>query len=92
MTDLERALLAVLIIVVCVGMFIGTYLLNKRTPKPEGCENIGSECEGCQITSCSHYQNKNEESNQTFRQAKAYRQNQSGQWKDKSYCTSKGLP
>ena len=61
MTDLERALLTVLILIVCVGMFIGTYLLNKRTPKPEGCENIGSECEGCQITSCSHYQNKNEE-------------------------------
>ena len=37
-------------------------------------------------------QNKNEESNQTIRQAKAYRQNQSGQWKDKSYCASKGLP
>ena len=40
--------------------FIGTYILNKRTPKPEGCEDIGSECEGCQITSCSHYKEKEE--------------------------------
>ena len=61
MGDEIRIVIAVLIVLVCVGLFIGTYILNKRTPKPEGCENIGSECEGCQITSCSHHQNKNEE-------------------------------
>lgn len=56
-----RIILAVVIVLVCVGLFIGTYILNKRTPKPEGCENLGEECEGCQMTSCSHYVEKTEE-------------------------------
>ena len=55
MNDTLRVILAIVIIVACVGLFGGAYILNKRTPKPEGCVEIGSECEGCQITSCSHY-------------------------------------
>lgn len=61
MSDELRIILAIIILLVCVGLFIGSFILNKRTPKPEGCENLGSECEGCQITSCSHYVEKNEE-------------------------------
>lgn len=60
MNDTTRIIIAVGIVVVCVVLFIGTYVLNKRTPKPEGCEDVGSECEGCQITSCSHYKQKEE--------------------------------
>ena len=60
MNDTTRIIIAVGIVVVCVVLFIGTYVLNKRTPKPEGCEDVGSECEGCQITSCSHYKEKEE--------------------------------
>ena len=60
MNDTTRIIIAVGIVVVCVVLFIGTYVLNKRTPKPEGCEEVGSECEGCQITSCSHYKQKEE--------------------------------
>jgi len=60
MNDTTRIIIAVGIIVVCVVLFIGTYILNKRTPKPDGCEDVGSECEGCQITSCSHYKQKDE--------------------------------
>lgn len=60
MNDTTRIIIAAGIIVVCVVMFIGTYILNKKTPKPEGCEDVGSECEGCQITSCSHYKQKDE--------------------------------
>lgn len=60
MNDTTRIIIAVGIVVVCVVLFIGTYVLNKRTPKPEGCEDVGSECEGCQITSCSHYKQKDE--------------------------------
>ena len=56
-----RIILAIVIVLVCVGLFIGTYILNKRTPKPEDCENLGEECEGCQMTSCSHYVEKTEE-------------------------------
>lgn len=55
MDETTAIILAVVVVVISVGLFIFTYLLNKRTPKPEGCESIGSECEGCQITSCSHY-------------------------------------
>ena len=50
----QTVLITIAVLAVCVAMFIGTFLLNKRTPKPEGCENI-EECEGCQMTSCSHY-------------------------------------
>ena len=60
MNDTTRIILAVVLIVVLVAIFIGTYVLNKRTPKPEGCEEVGAECEGCQITSCSNYKSKEE--------------------------------
>ena len=60
MNETTRIILAVVLIVVLVGLFIGTYILNKRTPKPEGCEEVGAECEGCQITSCSNYKAKEE--------------------------------
>ena len=60
MNETTRIILAIVLIVVLVGLFIGTYILNKRTPKPEGCEEVGAECEGCQMTSCSHYKGKEE--------------------------------
>ena len=52
---------AVVIMVLLVGAFIGSYVLNKNTPKPEGCEDLDENCEGCQIVSCSHRKEKNEE-------------------------------
>ena len=60
MNETTRAIIAVVIIVALVGLFIGTYILNKKTPKPEGCEEVGAECEGCQMTSCSNYKQKEE--------------------------------
>ena len=55
-------LVAVLVITGLVLAFVFSYLLNKKTPKPEGCENLEENCEGCQITSCSHrIENKEEE-------------------------------
>ena len=59
MDETTRTILAIVFMMVLVSLFIGTYVLNKRTPKPEGCEEIGSECEGCQITSCSHNKKPN---------------------------------
>ena len=61
MSEEVRVIIADGVVVICVGLFIGSYILNRRTPKPEGCENLGSECEGCQMTSCSHYVEKNNE-------------------------------
>ncbi|MCI5745665.1 MAG: hypothetical protein MR270_05220 [Erysipelotrichaceae bacterium] len=58
--DVKQIIIACVIILVCVALFIFSYLLNKKTPKPEGCENEGIECEGCQMTSCSHHVNINE--------------------------------
>lgn len=39
---------------VLVGTYITGYLLNKKTPKPEGCEDLTADCEGCQLFDCSH--------------------------------------
>lgn len=54
-------IMAALIMIFMVGAFVGSYLLNKKTPKPEGCENIDENCEGCQITSCLNRKEKKEE-------------------------------
>lgn len=54
-------IMAALIMTFLIGAFIGSYLLNKKTPKPEGCENIDENCEGCQITSCLNRKEKKEE-------------------------------
>ena len=61
-SKLTSILVALLVITGLVLAFVFSYLLNKKTPKPEGCENLEENCEGCQITSCSHrIENKEEE-------------------------------
>ncbi len=40
-----------------VFIYIGTYLWNKHTPKPEGCEEM-KECAGCANIACSHHEEK----------------------------------
>ena len=60
-SKITSIILAVIIMMILIGAFIGSYLLNKKTPKPEGCENLSEECEGCQIVSCSHRKEKIEE-------------------------------
>ncbi len=46
---------ALLWLVLIIGVFIVSYVLNKRTPKPAGCEFDESACAGCQMVSCGHY-------------------------------------
>ena len=47
------------VLLALIALFIGTYLLNKKTPKPDGCkEHV--ECEGCKIVSCSHHPSNQE--------------------------------
>ena len=60
-SKITSIILAAIIMMTLVGAFIGSYLLNKRTPKPEGWENIDDSCEGCQITSCPNRKEKIEE-------------------------------
>jgi hypothetical protein len=43
------------VLLVFIGIFIGTYLLNKKTPKPEGCVSPQDECKACGVVSCSHH-------------------------------------
>lgn len=45
---------AIVWLVILIAIFIGTYLLNKNTPQPEGCEDM-SECVGCNNIACSHH-------------------------------------
>jgi len=53
------------VILVAIGLFIGTYLLNKHTKKPEGCENLEENCSGCALVSCSHHPNNKEENKES---------------------------
>ena len=54
--------LAIIIIVLLVAVFIVSYVLNKRTPIPEGCEDlkISDEfCLNCSNTDCKIYERLN---------------------------------
>lgn len=49
------------ILFVLLAAFAGVgYVLNKKTPVPEGCENLKENCEGCHISSCIHHPSKGE--------------------------------
>lgn len=54
MTEEMKIILSIVIVIVCVFLFIGTYILNKKTKNPEGCEEISENCSACTISSCSH--------------------------------------
>lgn len=59
LNDVTRVILSIVIVIVCVFLFIGTYLLNKRTKAPLGCEDPSQECEGCAMIGCSKHPNQN---------------------------------
>mgnify|MGYP000183442649 CR=1 FL=1 len=42
--------------IICVPMFITLtgYLMNKKTPKPEGCEDLKADCDGCKDYACTN--------------------------------------
>lgn len=48
-----RALLAALIVAVLFGANVWLYRSNKKTPVPEGCENLRPECGSCGIKDCA---------------------------------------
>ena len=57
-----KTILAIIFFLVMVSLYIVLYLMNKRTPLPEGCENLKADCEGCHDYSCTnnpaHYRKK----------------------------------
>jgi hypothetical protein len=50
---------AILVMIPLVAIFVITYAMNKKTPVPPGCEDVG--CEGCNITVCENRKEKVEE-------------------------------
>ena len=49
-------IIAIVIIVAFVILFFVTFLINRKTPVPKGCENIKiseEACGACQVTECS---------------------------------------
>ncbi|WP_297238541.1 hypothetical protein [uncultured Faecalicoccus sp.] len=50
-----RYILAALFFGILVLVYIGLYLMNKKTPLPEGCEDLKADCEGCHDFSCTHH-------------------------------------
>lgn len=54
-----KILVTVLVLAGVIGLYIGSYILNKRTPVPEGIEPI-ADCDACNTTSCSQHPSKTE--------------------------------
>lgn len=55
MNEVFRVLIAIGVFALLVTIYIGSYLLNKRTKKPAGSEDLTASCTGCAITTCGHH-------------------------------------
>lgn len=53
-----RLILAVAFFAALVGLYIVLFLMNRRTPKPEGCENLKPDCSACKDYSCPNHSKK----------------------------------
>lgn len=49
-----KIVLAILFFALLVTIYIVLYLMNKKTPLPEGCENLKADCEGCKDYACTN--------------------------------------
>ncbi|MEY8467523.1 hypothetical protein [Faecalibaculum rodentium] len=49
---MNKVLLAILFFGALVAIYIVLFLLNKKTPLPEGCENLKADCEACHDIHC----------------------------------------
>ena len=49
-----KIVLAILFFALLVTIDIVLYLMNKKTPLPEGCENLKADCEGCKDYACTN--------------------------------------
>ncbi|MDD3207549.1 MAG: hypothetical protein PHV19_03435 [Bacilli bacterium] len=57
-----KILLTIAVLAGLVGLFILSYLLNKRVPRPAGCDlERSSQCGQCANHSCRLSQNHNQE-------------------------------
>ena len=53
---MDSMVVAVLVIVGLVVLYVGSYVLNKRTPVPEECRELAenASCKSCHNFACSH--------------------------------------
>ena len=52
---------AAIVLFIVLASIVGvSYVLNKNTKVPEGCENLKDDCEGCNISSCINHPSKGE--------------------------------
>lgn len=49
-----KIVLAILFFALLVTIYIVLYFMNKKTPLPEGCENLKADCEGCKDYACTN--------------------------------------
>ena len=49
-----KIVLAILFFALLVTIYIVLYLMNKKIPLPEGCENLKADCEGCKDYACTN--------------------------------------
>ena len=64
MTQTEYLILAIFIIVALLATFIISFVVYRRTPVPQGCEDIKIDeknCAGCSHFECSFYKELNKE-------------------------------
>lgn len=50
-----RIVLTIAFFMVLIVVYISLYLMNKRTPLPEGCENLKPDCDGCHDFGCTNH-------------------------------------
>lgn len=53
--SLGNALLGILFFAALLFVFIFLFMLNRKTPKPPGCENLRPDCAGCKDWSCPNH-------------------------------------
>lgn len=56
-----KIILAIGIMAVLLTLFFVSYLLNKKTPKPEGCLEDEATCSSCTLVSCGHHPDMHEQ-------------------------------
>ena len=64
MTQTEYLILAIFIIVALLATFIISFVVYRRTPVPQGCEDIKIDeknCAGCSHSECSFYKEMSKE-------------------------------
>lgn len=59
--NLLQTVLGILFFLLLFGVFVVSFLMNRKTPKPPGCENLTPDCSACQDFSCPNHSKKEQE-------------------------------